>query len=108
MGWNTSRSRTIRRTWLRPLRGGTSDSTRSVKSRSPTLSLLVVAAKDMTAANSTANSRLNRFLVPKSPDPLTSTTSMAVSSRSSMKLFTYGSPVRAVTFQSMERTSSPG
>src|SRR3984893_6952229 len=32
---------------------------------------------------------------------------MTVSSRSSMYLRTYGSPIRAVTFQSMERTSSP-
>ena len=38
----------------------------------------------------------------------TSTTSITVSSRSSTKRLTYGAPSRAVTFQSMSRTSSPG
>lgn len=45
---------------------------------------------------------------PKRPEPLTSTTSMSVSSRSSTNFFTNGWFMRAVTFQSMERTSSPG
>ncbi len=37
-----------------------------------------------------------------------STISITVSSRSSVKSFTCGVPVRAVTFQSIVRTSSPG
>jgi hypothetical protein len=41
-------------------------------------------------------------------DALASTTSMTVSSRSSAKRFTCGVPERAVTFQSIVRTSSPG
>jgi len=36
-----------------------------------------------------------------------STTSITVSSRSSANSLTCGAPVRAVTFQSMRRTSSP-
>ena len=39
---------------------------------------------------------------------LASTSSMTVSSRSSVKRLTCGTPVRAVTFQSIVRTSSPG
>ncbi len=45
---------------------------------------------------------------PKRPDALTSTRNITVSSRSSTKRLTKGAPMRAVTFQSMERTSSPG
>jgi len=45
---------------------------------------------------------------PKSPDALTSTMRRSVSSRSSTNFFTNGRPARAVTFQSIVRTSSPG
>ena len=107
-GSNARSSRSIRRTCFRPFRGGTNSSTLSVKRSRPTLSLFVVAARDKTAASSTASSRLNLLLVPKSAERLTSTTSMTVNSRSSTYLLTWGSPVRAVTFQSIERTSSPG
>ena len=48
------------------------------------------------------------FKLPNTVDALASTTSMTVSSRSSAKRFTCGVPERAVTFQSIVRTSSPG
>ena len=47
-------------------------------------------------------------LGPKFSDALASTTNMTVNSLSSTYRFTYGWPVRAVTFQSMVRISSPG
>ena len=82
-GVNTSRSRTILNTCLLPFLGGTISSGLSVNIKRPTLSLFVVAAKDSTAANSAANSRLNCPVVPKSDDPLASTARKTVSSRSS-------------------------
>jgi hypothetical protein len=83
-------------------------STRSLKSKSPTWSLLAMALKAICAATSAA---ISDFRVPREPnssDAETSTRSMTVSSRSSVKTFTCGALVRAVTFQSMERMSSPG
>ena len=80
---------------------------RSLKTIRPTLSLLVMAEKASTAQISTASSPFMRPAVPKSPEALTSTTSITVSSRSSSNTLTNGSPVRAVTFQSMLRMSSP-
>ncbi len=81
---------------------------RSVKMTSPTLSLLVIAENASSAAISAASSCLNWRTDPKRVEPLASTSSITVSSRSSVKRLTYGSPVRAVTFQSIVRTSSPG
>ena len=46
-------------------------------------------------------------LVPNAPDRLRSTMSITVSSRSSTYFLMKGWPMRAVTFQSMARTSSP-
>ncbi len=46
--------------------------------------------------------------VPKSTDGLRSSRNHAVISRSSLYSRTYGVSIRAVTFQSMYRTSSPG
>ena len=46
--------------------------------------------------------------LPNCPEALTSTTSITVNSRSSLNFLMNGCPNRAVTFQSMERTSSPG
>ena len=74
----------------------------------PTLSLLATALKPIRPAISVASSRLFLSTVPKSSDPLTSTATATFSSRSSTYFLTYGSPSRAVTFQSMLRTSSPG
>src|SRR5687768_16858629 len=59
-------------------------------------------------ATSAASSRLLSCTLPNAPEALTSTTSSTVSSRSSVNFFTNASPYRAVTFQSIVRTSSPG
>ena len=98
----------MRSRWVRPRAGGTKCSTRSAASISPTRSLWSRAAKPSTAHNSAASSRFSGPAVPKRIERDTSTTSIAVSSRSSTKRFTNGAPMRAVTFQSMSRTSSPG
>ena len=66
-----------------------------------------MALKARVAAISAASSRLSCACEPKESEPLRSTASMTVSSRSSRKSLTCGKPVRALTFQSMERTSSP-
>ena len=71
------------------------------------MSLLRLAARANSAAISATASRLNCRTLPKSCEPLTSTINSSVSSRSSMKRLTYNSPMRAVTFQSTVRTSSP-
>jgi hypothetical protein len=49
-----------------------------------------------------------RAVLPNCVGPLMSTTSMTVSSRSSTNFLMKGWPMRAVTFQSMVRMSSPG
>ena len=46
--------------------------------------------------------------LPKRCEPLMSTSSMTVSSRSSTNFLMNGWPMRAVTFQSIARMSSPG
>ena len=97
----------MRSRWLRPFLGGMNFSTLLLKKSAPTLSLLMEAEKESTAAISASSSRLDRPLVPKSREPLTSTSSITVSSRSSSKTLTYGARSRAVTFQSILRTSSP-
>ena len=107
VGWSSSISRMMCRRWLRPFFGGMNFSTLSLKNRAPTLSLLSIALKLSTAAISASRSRLVCTAVPKSPERLTSTRSTTVSSLSSSNTFTYGERRRAVTFQSMERTSSP-
>ena len=66
-----------------------------------------MALKLSTAAISAMRSRLVCPSVPNKPERLTSTSSTTVSSRSSSNTFTYGLRRRAVTFQSMLRTSSP-
>ena len=48
------------------------------------------------------------LVVPKRPEAERSTSSITRRSRSSTNRLTNGSPARAVTFQSMERISSPG
>ena len=67
-----------------------------------------MAEKASTEAISAASSRLDCACEPNKPEPLASTTSISVSSRSSTNFFTNGWFIRAVTFQSIERTSSPG
>src|ERR1043165_5782550 len=72
-----------RRTCLRPLRGGTNFSTPSLNRMRPTLSLLRMAEKASTEAISAASSRLDWATEPNNPEPLRSTSSITVSSRSS-------------------------
>jgi len=67
-----------------------------------------VAASARTAHNSAARRDFSRSTDPKRPDAERSTASSTVSSRSSWKRLMKGRPARAVTFQSIVRTSSPG
>ena len=106
-GRKYSSSRITRSTWFLPFLGGMYFSTSEVNMMSPTLSLFLIAENASSAHSSTATSSLKRDTEPKWPDELASTTSITVSSRSSTCFLTYGCPMRAVTFQSMERTSSP-
>ena len=82
-------------------------STRSVNRMAPTLSLLFIALNASTADSSVSKSICVRSRVPPRRDALTSMSKNTVSSRSSSNTFTWGVPVRAVTFQSMVLTSSP-
>ena len=66
-----------------------------------------MALKAKVAAISVARSRFIWRIVPKSSEPLTSTSNMTVSSLSSSNTLTKGRWKRAVTFQSMSLTSSP-
>ena len=59
-------------------------------------------------ASHAATSRLETLPEANSPERLRSTSNITVSSRSSRNFFTNGWFMRAVTFQSMVRTSSPG
>src|SRR5271170_1433750 len=65
-----------------------------------------LAKRDLAAE--VARSRLANASDPKFPEALMSTTRNNVSSRSSVNFLTNARPARAVTFQSMVRTSSPG
>ena len=80
---------------------------RSLNRINPTLSLFLMALNARIAQISAATSSFMRPPEPKSPEPLTSTSRTTVNSRSSSNTFTNGAPVRAVTFQSMLRMSSP-
>jgi hypothetical protein len=62
----------------------------------------------MAAAAATARSRFSQTAVPKSRLADKSTTSQVSSSRSAIICRTCGWVVRAVTAQSIRRTSSPG
>ena len=75
---------------------------------SPTRSLFLIAENARSAQSSTAISPFIWCTVPNSPEELASTMSITVNSRSSSNIFTNGCPIRAVTFQSTVRTSSPG
>lgn len=63
---------------------------------------------ETSAQNCAAASRFDHSRLPKSIDALWSTSRCTVSSRSSAYFLMNGCPVRAVTFQSIARTSSPG
>ena len=102
-----SSSLITRRMCLRPFCGGMNFSILSLKSSTPTLSLFSIAENASVAAISVITSCFESPTAPKFLLPLTSTTSITVSSRSSSYTLTYGWFWRAVTFQSMSRTSSP-
>ena len=106
-GSNSRSSLIILNKWLRPFLGGINFSTLVLKKMAPTLSLLIEAEKESTAAISAVSSFLDLDLVPKSLEPLTSMSSITVSSLSSSKTLIYGALILAVTFQSILRTSSP-
>ena len=78
----------MRSRWLRPFLGGMNFSTLLLKKRAPTLSLLIEAEKESTAAISVTRSFFVWLVVPNSREPLTSTSSITVSSRSSSKILT--------------------
>ena len=67
-----------------------------------------LATWPMAIATPSATSALRRSAVPKVIEADVSSTSHAVSARSPTCTRTCGSRMRAVTFQSMWRTSSPG
>ena len=71
------------RIWLRPFFGGMNFSIRSEKKMQPTLSLFSEAEKASTAAISVCRFFFRRSVVPNIREPLTSTKSIIVSSRSS-------------------------
>ena len=82
-------------------------STLSVIKIAPTLSLFDIAENSKTAAISIANSFLLFDPKPKVFEPDKSIINITVNSLSSSNTFTKGFPNRAVTFQSIVRTSSP-
>ena len=82
-GTNPTSSRMIIRMCERPFFGGMNFSMRSLKKIQPTLSLFSDAEKASTAAISVITFFLVRSVEPNMRDPLTSTSSIIVSSRSS-------------------------
>lgn len=82
--------------------------TRSEKRSNPTRSWFSTAANAKTEVSSAAMSPLRQSTDPNDIDPETSTAMSTVRSRSSTNCFTCGTPLRAVTFQSIVRMSSPG
>src|SRR5262245_47167384 len=101
-------SRNTRNACRVPFAGGRNRSTSSLIAKSPTRSLLATALNAIRAATSAATARFVCRWVPNRWLPLTSTARSTVNSRSSTKRLMNGAPMRAVTFQSMVRTSSPG
>ena len=77
-------------------------------SRSPSRLPRCVARWPTASATPSATSALRRSAVPNVIDGETSSSSQVVSARSGTWTRTCGTVVRAVTFQSMRRTSSPG
>ncbi len=87
--------------WRRPPRGDSTSSTWPEYSTTPTRLPWRVSRRAITPAKSRTRSRLRVRAVPKSTEGDRSSSSQAVISRSSRYWRTYGSPMRAVTFQSM-------
>ena len=102
-----SNSRTIYNACGLPFFGGMYFSILLLKKITPTLSLLLTALKAITAAISVIRSF---FLLPTVPNKLLvliSTKSIRVNSLSSSNTLEKGVENRALTFQSIKRTSSP-
>ena len=72
------------------------------------MSLFFKAENISSAATSTTRSSLERCVDPNTPEADTSTRNSTVNSRSSQNRLMKQLPVRAVTFQSIVRMSSPG
>ncbi len=104
------RSRTRRSTASRPPAAGIVRSTSLAKVIAPTRLPRRVSRRASVAVKSISCVRLTRpsSAVPKSTEGLRSSRNQAVISRSSWYSRTCGVVVRAVTFQSIRRTSSPG
>ena len=89
-------------------RGGTASIGPSPQVTTPSRLLRRAATWPTARTTPSATSALRRSAVPKIIEGETSRTSQVVSDRSATSTRTCASPVRAVTFQSMRRTSSPG
>ena len=97
----------MRSTWLRPLPGGIVSRTRPSKNSAPTRLPPRESSCATVAATSVSTRCLRRSIGPKSIEADVSSSSHAVTSRSSTYSRTWVMSVRAVTFQSMWRRSSP-
>jgi hypothetical protein len=94
---------------MRPLRAGTRLITPPPPTSTAPRRLPARAVRWPTAATAdSARSRFSQLAVPKSRLGERSTTTQVSSSWSAMGNRTWAVPVRAVTAQSMRRTSSPG
>ena len=107
-GWKYRISRTTRRTCRRPFFGGMYCSISVGEEHQPDLVAVADGGEGENAGQFGGQFALALRAEPKLPEALTSTSSRMVSSRSSVNFLTNGRPARAVTFQSMVRTSSPG
>ena len=95
------------RTWARPPRAGIVVTPSAVTMWAPTRLPDPSVRYATLPAATMARSRLVQRAVPKSRLGERSTSSQVSSSRSAIDSRTWGSCMRAVTFQSMRRTSSP-
>ena len=93
---------------VRPLRGGIVRSTALLYRMAPTRLPPRVSTRASVVATSISTVSFGRSVGPKPIDGERSSSSQAVSSRSSRNVRTWATSMRAVTFQSMWRTSSPG
>ena len=93
---------------LRPPDGGVTCSRPAPNVTTPRRSLRRATNRPTTSAAPSATSALRRSAVPKCIDGEVSRTSHAVSWRSGTSSRTCGTTARAVAFQSIRRTSSPG
>ena len=92
----------------RPCRGGSGVGEPPRTTTRPTRLPRTLAAWPRASAIPSATSALRRSAVPNPIDGVRSSTTHVTSTRSASCTLTCGSRVRAVTFQSISRTSSPG